>query len=294
MKNNSVLCPVDFSEPSALALRMAGRLAVILHSELDVLHAQRWELPPYFTVAQTRTLQAQIRKSERAARKYFEDFVKQNLSEEIQRRYHLVEDDPVAAILRSSRELGADLIVMGTHGRTGWSRVRLGSVMEGVLRQAGVPVVAIGPEVKKSVPQAGIREILCPVSFDDLSRATVKLAAFLAGKAGSRLTVLHVVEPDSTTGESRKGAEKRLCDWVAEEANGQCSTREVVHLGEPVEAIVGEARRSRSDLLVIGARPRSSLGTFLFGTTTEVLIRSAPCPVLVVPAPGAGTERTSI
>lgn len=56
MKLDRILCPVDFSEPSAAALRMAGILAKTVGSELTVLHAQTWEFPPYFTVAQTRKL----------------------------------------------------------------------------------------------------------------------------------------------------------------------------------------------------------------------------------------------
>ena len=293
MNFDRMLCPVDFSEPSASALRLAGKLATALHSELHILHAQRWELPPYFTVAQTRKLREQLQKSGRAALRYFQDFVKQNLSDGNPRNFILVEDDPVSAILRSIGKLGSDLIVMGSHGRTGWSRLRLGSVLEGVLRQSRVPVLAVGPEVDRGGQKSGIHEVLCPVSFDGLSRATIAVASALARATGARLTVLRVAEPNPTPDKQKKSEEKRLCDWVAAETKGQCSTREVVRVGNAVEAIVRVAAEIHPDFLAIGARPRASLGSFLFGTTTEALIRTAPCPVLVVPAPVLGTDDRS-
>ncbi|HEV2349077.1 MAG TPA: universal stress protein [Terriglobia bacterium] len=293
MKFDHLLCPVDFSEPSASALRLAGALTTALHSDLHVLHAQRWELPPYFTVAQTRKLQGQLQKSEKAALKYLRAFVNEYLSEGTPRACLLVEDDPVSAILQSLRNLGSDLIVMGTHGRTGWNRIRLGSVLEGVLRQTPVPVLAVGPGAGRSGQQAGIHQVLCPVSFDNLSSTTIKVAASLAQATGARLTVLHVVEADSVPGTALQAAEKQLCDWVAAETKGQCSTREVVRMGNAVEAIIREAGKIQPDFVAIGASPKVSLGSRLFGTTTEALIRSAPCPVLVVPAPGPGTESIS-
>lgn len=282
MKLDRILCPVDFSETSTAALQTAGRLAKTLNAELTVLHAQRWEYPVYFTLSQTRTLQAHLRKSERAARRYFEGFVKRNLPVELYRKVAFVEEDPVTAILRLSRKLGADLIVMGTHGRKGWSRFRLGSVLEDVLRQAEIPVLAVGPGVQSKGLEAGIAAILCPVNFSAPSRTTLELAAYLAGRTSASLTVLHVVEAGSKPDVSVITMRNQLCDWVKSEAEGQCVTEEIVRRGSVVEAIAHEAEKIRSDLLVIGARSRQSLGAIMFGTTTEALIRSAPCPVLVV------------
>lgn len=286
-----MLCPVDFSDPSAAALRTAGLLAQALDLELTVLHAQNWEFPAYFTVSQTRKLQAHLRKSRRAARSYFQDFVKRNLPEELPRSTLFVDDEAVTAILRAAQDVRSDLIVMGTHGRTRWSRIRLGSVMEGVLLQAGIPVLAVGPHAKALTQKTSLRNILCPIDFGGLSGPSIEVAEFLAAKTGAGLTVLHIVESKSASDEAIKEAERRLCEWMAEETRGQCSTDTIVRHGSAVEAIVGEAGRIRSDLLIIGARPRQSLGAIMFGSTAESLIRNAPCPVLVTPAPKSGTKQ---
>ena len=287
MKFKRMLCPVDFSETSAAALRTAGRLAKVLESEVTVLHAQRWEFPLYFTAAQTRELEAQLRRSDQAARKYFEDFAARNLAPGLSRSYRFVEEEAVAAILRAAGDTEADLIVMGTHGRTGWSRFRLGSVMEGVLRQARVPVLAVGPGAS-SADGGPWRDILCPVNLDPLSKATLQAAIVLAGAAGARLTVLHVLEREAEA--AVQAAEDRLCEWVRVEGSEHCSLRHLVRHGNAVQAIVDEAKRNGSDLLVIGARPRSTLTSVMFGTTTEALIRTAPCPVLVAPAGESAVE----
>jgi nucleotide-binding universal stress UspA family protein len=291
MKFKRMLCPVDFSEISATALRTAGRLATALASDLTVLHAQRWEFPLYFTAAQIQELETQLRKSDQAAQKYFEDFVARNLPGEAPRSYRFVEEEPVAAILRAAGEIAADLIVMGTHGRTGWNRFRLGSVMEGVLRQVVVPVLAVGPGASSANGAAAVRDILCPVDFDALSKTTLEAAVFLARETGARLTVLHVLEREPEAEDSLKAAEERLCEWVRVEGKEQCALRHVVRHGHAVQAIVDEAKRISCDLLVIGAKPRPRLRSIMFGTTTESLIRTAPCPVLVAGVAKVDRER---
>ena len=296
MDFNQILCPVDFSEPSAAALRTAGMLTRTLQAGLTVLHAQRWELPPYFTVAQSNTLKSHLRRSKKAARKYLEEFVNQRLPAELPRSYALVEEEPVAAILRHARELPADLIVMGTHGRTGWSKLRLGSVMQDVLRQSGQPVVAVGPAISGERAKLSLHHVLCPVAFDALSQATIELAASLALKAGATLTLLHVKEPGSGSDGSMKQSQNRLCEWAASAVRigaNQCSVREVVRAGSTVESIARQAAEVHADLLVVGAKPHHSLGWAVFGTTTESLIRNSARPVLVVTASATGTQRAA-
>lgn len=276
-----VLCPVDFSDQSAAALRLAGGMAQALGAELHVLHAERLEAPVYFTAAQMKALKAQLRRSERAARAYLNDFVAQYLPGDLHRSIEIVEDDPVTAILRAAQTSQAGLVVMGTHGRTGLSRVRLGSVMESVLRQISIPVLTVGPGIKPAAPLNAIRRILCPVDFSELAESSFTHARALAEKMNAELVVVNIVE-DAVKPGSLDEAHKALCDWVGPEVRGHCSVREVVRQGDRAEQIVGEAQRSQADLVVIGARPSQSLGSMLFGSTTEAVIRHAPCPVLSV------------
>ena len=138
-----ILCPVDFSEQSTHALQFAGRLAEAFGAEVVVFHAQHFEFPIYFTSAQTEELKAQLRKNERAARSYLEEYVNRHLTPPVRRSIVLKEGDAVAEILAALKDYQAGLVVMGSHGRTGLTRVRLGSVMESVLRVAEVPALRI-------------------------------------------------------------------------------------------------------------------------------------------------------
>lgn len=276
-----LLCPVDFSQYSAVALKIAGGLARTFGAEVTVLHAQRLEAPVYFTTAQLKLLKTELRRSSRAARAYVSDFAGQNLPENIQRSITIVTEDPVTAVLRGAQDFHADLIVMGTHGRTGLTKVRLGSVMESVLRQARVPVLTVGPGVKPTASLGLVRRILCPVDYSSLAKLAFDYATAFAETTGAELIVTHIVEA-AEKHQPLDEARRALCDWVAPAVRERCSVKEVVRQGDRTEQILAEAKSSGADLLIVGARPHATIGEMLFGSTTESVIRLAPCPVLSV------------
>lgn len=277
-----ILCPTDFSEHSAAALRMAGGVAKAFGAKVLVLHAQRLEAPVYFTAAQTQALKTQLRRSWRAAWAFVNDFANQHLPEGVQHSVVLVEEDPVAAVLSVLKDSRAGLLVMGTHGRTGLARIRMGSVTESVLRQVAVPMLTVGPRIKPSAALGSIRRVLCPVNYSELSSAALEHASAIAEKTGAELIALHVTENKTGTAPAPEDAQTKLCEWVPAGARDRCKVRERIRVGNAAEQVVAEAKEARADLLVIGARPRSLFGTILFGSTTELTIRTAPCPVLAV------------
>jgi len=276
-----ILCPVDFSEQSAAALRVAGVIAQSVGAEVVVLHVQRLEAPVYFTAAQTKALQGQLRRSVRAATKHVSEFADKFLPERVAHRMTVVEDDPVSAILKAQQEISASLIAMGTHGRGGLERVRLGSIAESVLHHAQIPILTVGPHTmlpgKVNVP---FRRVLCPVNYSLSSQAALEHADALAAGMGAELIVAHIDE--DPRGTNAQDSLKRLCDWIPASVRAHCTVKEVVKQGSAAEQIVSEAEKYRADLLVIGAQPRGLLGRVLLGSTTELVIRSAPCPVLSV------------
>lgn len=277
-----ILCPVDFSPQSAAALRVAGRLATAFAAELLVLHARRVEVPVYFTAAQIRALRAQLRRSTRAGNGLLRNFAEKHLPVSVHRSVSLVDHDPVSAILSAIRDWRPDLVVMATHGRTGLKRIRLGSVMESVLRQARVPVLTVGPAVKLSNASRPIRRILSPVNLEDSPRGAFRLATDFAEATGADLIALHVLEGEPADAQTPDATRDDLCAWVPGDLRRRCSIREVVRRGSPAERIVAEARDSRADLVVIGAQPKRFLSSVLFGSTTEMVIRDSPSPVLSV------------
>jgi nucleotide-binding universal stress UspA family protein len=244
-----------------------------------LLHVQRWEIPVYFTQSQARALKVQLRRSARTALRFADDFAAKYLPEDVGRTVLLLEEDPVEAVVRVAKELHAGLVVLGSHGRTGLARLRLGSITESVLRQVGTPALTVGPRVQPSPRLAQIHRILCPVNYTPLARAAFDDAVSLAEKTGAELVLVHVTE--------HQGAHEgeRLSEWARAESGRRCEVKEVMLNGVAAEQIVNEARRCHADLIVQGAQPRNFVGTVLFGSTSELVIRKASCPVLSVIRP---------
>ena len=139
-----ILCPTDFSEPSEAAVREAQRLAAALGGELVLLHVTSdgplWNETLY-TPALRDVFEAQRQWAATALGTRAETLAAAGVPTRV-----LVESGVAwEAILRVAREQQADMIVMGTHGRTGLNRLLLGSVTERVLRQAPCPVLTVGP-----------------------------------------------------------------------------------------------------------------------------------------------------
>ncbi len=286
----SILCPVDFSELSDLALKYAAAGARVFDATLVVFHSARFELPAYFTSAQSEALKRQHREQQ----KHVKDFLRRHARKVLGQaasRIHLQFDTndthPVDATLAAARKSKAGLIVMGTHGRDGAKRLWLGSVAENVVRQADVPVFIVRQKqhelINPSDPQSapGLATILCPVNFSETSRSALWHAVSLVQQFKARLITPCVIEPDDERGLAE--AKRELAAWLDETTAGKCDAQIVTKRGQAAEQIVLLAAKTKADLVVMGAQRRASLQTWLSGDTTESVLRHAPAPVLVVP-----------
>jgi nucleotide-binding universal stress UspA family protein len=138
-----ILAPVDFSELSAHALRYAARLAKCSNARVTALYADLFQPPPYFTEGNLNQLVDQLRTAERQAEAHLRRFVAEEVPDLEGVEVLVREGLPADAIRRAASDEHADLIVMGTHGRSGFNRLMLGSITERVLREATIPVLAV-------------------------------------------------------------------------------------------------------------------------------------------------------
>ncbi len=275
-KFETILVPVDFSEISAHALRTASLFREHCeHGSLTALYANWFEAPAYFTSGRLEELQKEFREALTFAEGALGAFVQTTLGNSEGVRVRAVEAFPADAILASAASQKADLIVMGTHGRSGLNRWMLGSVAERILRESPVPVLTV-----RSAPRDAIRRVLCPVHDTELSRRALALAAGLSACFGAGLTVLHVQEP------SGAHAVSDLCSWIPQEERARCDIREQVRHGHASEEIVRLATEESFDLVILGAPRRRFFDGMVLGTTTLRTVRHAPCAVLTV-SPGA-------
>jgi nucleotide-binding universal stress UspA family protein len=272
-----ILVPVDFSELSALALQYADALGRCSGARITVLHASAFEAPPYFTQGQVEELRARLRAAQRQAERDLREFVRKALGPDTAMpAVRVVEGRPAETILRTAQEIGSDLIVMGTHGRSGWNRLMLGSVTERVLRETSIPVLTVRGDMRTPERPLAIRNILCPVNDTPVARRALRQAAEMAHCLDATLTLLHVDE-----GSSRDRIAD-LCAWVPNEQRQKCRIREITRRGEAAREIIAQAREEGCDLLVIGAQHRRFFDSTVIGSTTVRVVRHAPCPVLTV------------
>jgi nucleotide-binding universal stress UspA family protein len=277
-----VLCPVDFSDLSSLALQYAHRIATCFDARLMVLHAESFMPPPEFTSRQVDYLVGELQRSRAAVHDHLGKYVQERLGNVNATESVVIDGQVVPAILKVAKEKSAGLIVMGTHGRSGFSRVMLGSVTERVLREADIPVLTVRTRQSGTTSEVvPPKRILCPVNFSDIAMTALEHAVALAECFGGELSVLQVAESGRAqiTGPVQK---EQLCQWIPEKFRSNCRIQETVLQGEPAEEIVRTASDGGFDLIVLGAKHKRFLDTTVIGTTTVRVTRHAPCPVFTV------------
>lgn len=195
------------------------------------------------------------------------------------------------AISSFIKENNIDLIAIGTHGRTGFGKVLLGSVAETIFRQSTCPVLTVGPKASSHRDQpVETKEILYATDFTAASRAAAPYAISLAQEHQAHLVLLHVIEPPKA-GELTHGGEyvsasmQLLRDLVPPEAELWCKPEHVIDYGSPADLILKLAQQRHTHLIVLGARkPEGSLGltTHFAHATAYKIVSQASCPVLTV------------
>jgi len=288
-----VLCPVDFSEISQHALDHAAAIARWYEARLTLLYVfanlPTMDLPPLV----------------------LEDADRERLLSDLRQMAAAVPRDvPVEFSIQEAgfvheeilAQLGAthaDLLVLGTHGRSGFQRLFLGSVTEKVIRKTTCPTLVVPPRAP-DVPAGSpiqFRRILCAVDFSESSLDALAHAINMAEEANAQLTVLHVVEfplmlnveptmPAVDLSRLREAAasdgRRKLEELIPEEARTYCTLDTAVVEGRAYREILRQATERQSDLIVMSAHGRGALDLLVFGSTTHHVIRASACPVLIV------------
>ena len=287
-----ILCPVDFSEFSRRALECAVGIARYYGARITALHV----MPPVvaFGPPTGEGLYPPMVFSPEDLRQFRDElaaFARSCGAADVETE---VAEGSVAGVIEEfARDLPADLVVMGTHGRSGFERLLLGSVTERVLRKAPCPVLTVPAQNTAEAP-VPLKRVLCAVDFAPASLNALALAQSLAGEAGATLCVMHVLEPASVfepvaaggaaaSADLRREARQRLERLIDGDTRAFTDVMEVVVAGKPYQEILRVAGEQHADLIVIGAHG-GARGLPAFGSTTSHVVRAAQRPVLTVRA----------
>jgi nucleotide-binding universal stress UspA family protein len=290
-----ILCPVDLSEFSHYALDQARALARWYEADITVLHVVT-VFQPLIGMAEVAYVPPLLPERQQIAEDVQRFCGLRESSQEPRLSVIVTEGIPPQEIVRQAKSLPADLLVMGTHGRSGFERLFLGSVTEKVLRSTHVPVLTVPPPVER-VGSVLYKTILCPIEFSDSSTRALEYALRLAEETDAHLILLHVIE--AMTDETRLGeishftvpeyyrhlkddARARLKSALPDEARVWCTPEERVVFGKAHHTILQLAEEVNADLIVMGVHGAGALNRRLFGSTTHRVIREAHCPVLTL------------
>lgn len=294
-----ILCPVDFSETSAHAVELALAIARAYGARISALHVCTPTSMPVLAgeMPMSEALEADLpRAREQTARTF------QAAGAPVDVDVLVEVGDAARSILDRAAHLAPDLIVMGTHGASGFERLVLGSVTERVLRQAGCPVLTAPPRMQATSTLPFTR-VLCAVDFSEWSLEALAVARSLARESGAGLTLLHVLEwpwrepPEPAFAELpvmqadalrsyrqylETTALTRLQKLGREAVQEGVAAEPLVSHGKSYVEILRAADQRRADLIVLGVHGRPAVDILLLGSTTNQVVRAATCPVLTV------------
>jgi nucleotide-binding universal stress UspA family protein len=297
-----ILVPIDFSRPSLKAIPYALAIARQFGSDVRLLHVvDSSQYPP--PTLMTLPLVPQAEWNTRLKKRLEAVALKYRLNG------HVSALEPRSGtayeeICAIAKELKADLIVVATHGYTGYKHIFLGSTAERVVQHSRCPVLVVrlharhwdgarDPRTRKGFRLA---KILVPTDFSECSRAGFDSGVQLARDLNAELRLMHVINPHwypfgdkyaaldaaRLMRETEDAAQKQMRRMAAK-AGVQYSAE--VRRGSPAIEIC-KAADEDADLIVTSTHGHTGLGHVLIGSVAERVVRHARCPVLVIPARG--------
>ncbi len=302
LQTRSVLCAVDFSPPSAEIVRHAAAFAGSAGGDgdtggtLTLLHV----VEPLLVQAAAMTVEPSAIQDE--CRRALAALASASTSTSLARppAIEVRVGLPHVEILTAAASARASLIVLGTLGQTGASRLFFGSTAQRVLRETVTPTLVVPPSAATIVrddasgPTLAVEHVIAALDFSDTTAATVQAAAGLATRTGAQLTLAHVV-PEARALERWAGLVDEHQAQRTERASHELSllareiqtqvpaVRTAASRGEPERVLAALGDERPRSVLVMGIRRGAGLLAPQPGSTAYRVLCLARTPVLVVP-----------
>lgn len=303
MDIKKIVVGIDFSEESDQAAMQALNLARHVGAELVLAHVGMVVEPPTHGGESVRSSikewEAMLRSQLTEDRRLLEEMRERMRGQGVEISHVVRDSFADTGLVDTAKDLGADLLVVGTHGRTAIKRFFLGSISERVVRLSSTNVMVARP---KGDANGGYRRILVPTDFSKSSEAALALALELAHSSGTIDLVHYWQIPVSTTGpyapfkaadealssvrqvmrDSAESAGKHMLERHDEKDKPEITFHAVE--SPPAHGIQAWLEEGDYDLVVMGSHGRRGLRRFLLGSVAEATVRHAPCSVLVAHA----------
>lgn len=284
----SILYLTDFSEPSEVALPFVTSIAKEYGSTIYAVHVLVPAIYPYTP--------PELVDCAAAAQKECAEISMQRLAAQLSGLPHekIVSrgGDIWKTVQCEMKQHNFDLIVLGTHGRTGAPKIFMGSVAEEVFRRSTIPVLTIGPWARaKNHNGAQFQRVLFATDFTSESQAAGRYAVSLAEEHKARLILLHVIPESPSDVDLKRNAANvanttyELGELIPKGAEPSWQADTVVEYGNPAQKILEVAKQRDADVIILGIRDAAThmgAATHLERSTAHKVVAEARCPVLTV------------
>lgn len=288
----TILLPIDFSPASLCPIKWAKFIARRTRANIHFVSVADFGYPVATgltpsVIASEAEIKDQLHKDLQAVA----------ASEKVRNAtFHIRAGRPFDQICQLASEIRADLIVLSTHGRTGWERALMGSTAEKIIRHAPCPVLVARQLRSRRKTEIALRRIVVPVDFSPCWEHGLEYAIGLAKLFRAKLSLLNVIQlhhdlpPVVIYSESkinrwaREVAEAHMADLVRATDFGGVKYETEIKFGSPARKICRFAVQEGADLILTSTHGRTGLRHALIGSTAEQIIRYARSQVLVVPS----------
>jgi nucleotide-binding universal stress UspA family protein len=276
MNNHNILFATDFSDRDNTAFSVACDLALKASARLVILHVQD---PRYEALSKS------TRKDPKA------EFARYLPTDYAVNFDHVLRvGDADEQILQFAEANDTDLIILGTHGRSGLSRAFAGSVAEKVLRNGNTPVMTIR-DAAQNLANHDLLRILVPIDFSVYGHAALDYATKLALSVSAEICIVHVEETDAQTpmeisddpsqySGNQSSLWQQLTKFVPPSRKVNFTHRLLA--GDAATVISDYAKLNNFDFIVLGTHGRSGFSRAILGSVAESVVRQSDCPVISV------------
>jgi nucleotide-binding universal stress UspA family protein len=279
----SILCPIDFSPFSEVALRYAAAFANQYDGRLLALHCIL-ELSGTLGFPDIVAPIGVPENLTTAVSGKLDELLVNCVPAKVRRSQMVKVGNAGEIIAATARAEAVDLIVMGTHGRSGFEQLLLGSVTHKVLHKSAAPVLIVGKTTRHFI-QADVQNpmkidrILCALDLETGTDEIVALALDLARTFQSRLYVLHALGSHESTPKTL--AMQKLQSVVDADKEDWCTVQHLVQIGNPAEQILNAVEENSVNLVVMGHHAHG-VAEMMLGSNTMKVATLSSCPVFVL------------
>jgi len=288
MRNAKVLVPLDFSDAGIYALQASRKVADLFEGSVTPFHSyvpvSDIPGPDMFGLETVPDSMGNSQEIENIHKEHLQEFAEEHVPVERLTEPIISIGNPSRTITEAAKDF--DIVVMNSHGRSGFSRFFMGSVSEKVLRTTHVPVLIVNKEKQLK----SINRIMLTTDFSEHSKEAFPVTKQIALKTNAHIELTHIVsfdpsnrdKPEDSVVTMRRQHLHVLAKEEFYDIGDMLETKLIISSDTPHEAILNENLNNPHDLVVMATVGRTGIDYLMMGSTTSNVVRHVKSPVLSI------------